>query len=41
MIKLIARLPIIAAFLAAIACFAAAQEATPDAAKQQEEKAKL
>ena len=43
--KLIARLPIIAAFLVLFASFTAAQEATPtappDAAKQQEEKAKL
>ena len=42
--KLTARLPIFAAFLVLFASFAAAQEvtpATPDAAKQQEEKAKL
>ena len=44
MSKLIARLPLIAAFLVLFASFTAAQEvtpATPDAAKQQEEKAKL
>ena len=44
MSKLIARLPIFAAFLVLFASFTAAQEATPatpDAAKQQEEKAKL
>ncbi len=44
MSQLIARLPLIAAFLVLFASFTAAQEvtpATPDAAKQQEEKAKL
>lgn len=41
MSKLTARLPLIAAFLVMFASFTAAQEATPDAAKQQEEKAKL
>lgn len=44
MSKLIARLPIFAAFVVLFASFTAAQEATPatpDAAKQQEEKAKL
>ena len=44
MSKLTARLPIFAAFLVLFASFTAAQEATPatpDAAKQQEEKAKL
>lgn len=41
MSKLIARLPLIAAFLVTFASFTVAQEATPDAAKQQEEKAKL
>ena len=35
------RLPIIAALIVTFASFAVAQEATPDAAKQQEEKAKL
>ncbi|HEX6186821.1 MAG TPA: hypothetical protein VFZ40_01970 [Pyrinomonadaceae bacterium] len=41
MSKLTARLPLIAVFLVMFASFTAAQEATPDAAKQQEEKAKL
>ena len=41
MSKLTARLPLIAAFLVMFASFTVAQEATPDAAKQQEEKAKL
>ncbi|MFY9620889.1 MAG: hypothetical protein WAM70_13560 [Pyrinomonadaceae bacterium] len=41
MSKLTARLPLIAAFLLTFASFTVAQEATPDAAKQQEEKAKL
>ncbi|HKR62031.1 MAG TPA: hypothetical protein VJS64_20250, partial [Pyrinomonadaceae bacterium] len=41
MSKLTARLPLIAAFLVTFASFTIAQEATPDAAKQQEEKAKL
>ena len=41
MSKLTARLPIIAAFLVTFASFTVAQEPTPDAAKQQEEKAKL
>src|SRR5688500_9211429 len=41
MSKLTARLPLIAAFLVMFASFTAAQEATPDAAKLQEEKAKL
>lgn len=41
MSKLTARLPLIAAFLVMFGAFTAAQEATPDAAKQQEEKAKL
>ncbi|MGQ0760475.1 MAG: hypothetical protein ACT4OT_00445 [Acidobacteriota bacterium] len=41
MSKLTARLPLMAAFLVMFASFTAAQEATPDAAKQQEEKAKL
>lgn len=41
MSKLTARLPLIAGFLVMFASFAVAQEATPDAAKQQEEKARL
>lgn len=41
MSRLTARLPLIAAFLVICASFTIAQEATPDAAKQQEEKAKL
>ena len=44
MSKLTAGLPLIAAFLVTFASFTVAQEATPatpDAAKQQEEKAKL
>jgi hypothetical protein len=41
MSKLTARLPIIAAFLVTFASFLAAQEPAPDAAKQQEEKARL
>jgi len=41
MSKLTARLPVIAAFLVTFASFLVAQEPTPDAAKQQEEKAKL
>jgi hypothetical protein len=41
MSKLTARLPLIAAFLVMFASFTLAQEATPDAAKQQEEKARL
>jgi hypothetical protein len=41
MSKLTARLPLIVAFLVIFASFTTAQEATPDAAKQQEEKAKL
>ena len=41
MSKLTARFPLIVAFLVMFASFTAAQEATPDAAKQQEEKAKL
>lgn len=41
MSKLTARLPLIAAFLVMFASLTAAQDATPDAAKQQEEKAKL
>lgn len=41
MINLTARLPMIAAFLVIFGSFTLAQEATPDPAKQQEEKAKL
>src|SRR5688572_30007504 len=41
MSKLTVRLPLIAAFLVTFAAFTVAQEATADAAKQQEEKAKL
>ena len=41
MSKLTVRLPLIAAFLVIFASFTVAQEATPDAAKQQEEKARL